>query len=216
MSRENALGQLRRYLSKPPKGALELVLVTRESLPMFLGRWSVEDVAPALAEQIQESVDNYVANGGACDVRAVFTDGAKPLLERGVSPTPTDDGAEPFFKPSGDTMSQATNAQRHLEAVMRQTLQQQAMMNQTFRDVIRDVLAQNTELRKHEAEARERALRLERELYEAAAAAPAATPDEQMAQGQQQALELLKPLLPIIAQKLLAPAASTNAVVKTQ
>lgn len=216
MTKENALGQLRRYLAKPPKGAVELVLVTRESMPMFLGRWAIDDVAPALADTVQESVDNYVANGGACDVRAVYTDGQRTIVERHVSPSATEDGAEPYFKPSGDTMSQATNAQRHLEAVMRQTLQQQAMMNQTFRDVIRDVLAQNTELRKHEADARERALRLERELYEAAAAAPAVTPDEQMAQGQQQALELLKPLLPIIAQKLLTPAASTNAVVKTQ
>lgn len=206
------LPQLKRFLAKLPDGVSEGVLQSRESYPMVLGRWKKEALVPELADDIMETVESYDAsNPGVTCILSLLDEQGKPIVQRPLEATraPMEDDSAPF-QPRGDNMAQASNAQRHLEVMMRQVWQQNQATNEALRSIAKDLAAQITDERKSRMAAQQRADALAEELRRIEISVPVSE-DDQTAEMQKQVLEVLKPLMPAIAMKLLGAGAVTPA-----
>jgi hypothetical protein len=138
------VGQLKRWLSKPPTGAhgLELVTVQGEDT-VVLDTWVAEHVRPEIATDVlgqinelaEEQHTTVVAN-----LRWLDADG-QPKTQRVYRQTPTTDGWDTNL--DGSAVSQARQAQRHhenmarayIEAVARTTGALTALVQQLGRRV---------------------------------------------------------------------------------
>lgn len=218
--------QVKRFLAKPPKAAHKLTLVARAvgtTQDLQLGEWPIdEDFAPRLAEEeilpVLDETSREMNAGLIASLTYWSASGAK-LQERvinraNVNVRPGESLASTPEQLTGDYTSQATQAQKHLEVMMKlhlTNLQQMfALQRQAQEHTMElcDRLAQ----RVVESERREERAKEERdELAEVVAAVEESQGgDSEVTASQAKLMKMLEPAMPMIIQGLMR-ALSPNA-----
>lgn len=171
------MAQVKKWLAKVPRGASQLRLIASAEgggTPVQLGAWPAEQVVPATTcEEIVGLLDEHCKELGQTIVAVLdwtAGDGAKvggvKVLKRSPQHIASDTLASLPEELSGDSTSQAIQAQRHLEVMMRMQLQAMAGMFQLMRTTNDQLMERMQASRETEREWEERARRAERELEE--------------------------------------------------
>lgn len=202
---------VKRWLSKPPKGAqvLRLTVLQAEGEPLTLAEWEVADVRPALAQHVVDALSEHAAVA-ECDAvgQLEYRRGERVLLNRQVRLRYSSED-EPTM--NGSLQSQASLAQRHLHEMaklhtrsMEQVVQQLVRINeQTMR------LAERALERLGSVD--EEAAELRRAVVDAEAVSVQPTQDVDAMQGEQ-LKGLVMQVLPLLMQAQIAQPARPNGV----
>lgn len=214
------LSRIKKFLAKPPKAAVALVLVAaaedgESQTP--LGQWEIAECVPELAIQVVDLLEAHTAEvGGHVVAQLAFVNAtgavvAAVALKRQANHLLQDDAGglsgvlEANNALTGDTRSQAVQAQQHLERMSKlhiaglasvlvhseRIVQRQAEMLETLADRL--------------GYAESRAERKERELDELVEALREQKGEgEEMSPAQERALKFIEALAPHVMAKLMA------------
>lgn len=208
--------KVRAFLAKPPKRAAKLIMAAageEETKALVLGEWQREEVVPALSTDIIERLEEHAQEvGGAVECQLIYfdKDGAQVqalMLKRQASQieTATDLAMKSV---QGDARSLVVQAQVQSLAVQKlylSSMSQVLVVSQQIagraNDQAEGYLRRIVDL-EHENERLKEALCALEEMAAAEGPAKATSP------AQEEALGLLKQLVPVLMAKLLAPSAA--------
>lgn len=207
---------VKRFLAKPPLAAKRMVLTTGtdQGTSVQLGEWDIGQVLPLLALEIDAMMLDHATTLNAHVMGAlIFYDennrqvgGTKILKYRPESSgTSSDSLASLPSQLTGDSTSQAAQAQRHLEVMQRMMLTAigglfvQMRQNNEHTMELCETLA----TRLAESETRERRAKQEKDaIEEELTAIVSAEGTDGTAQAQDRIMKLLEPVIPLLVQKL--------------
>lgn len=224
---------IKRYLSKPPKGATTLHLLAAANgteTVNELAQWPIDDMRPELANEVVEILDDHARELNAAIIGALkcrnaageFFGPVKSIHR--VNPNALVGGeslASTSLQLTGDYTSQAQQAQKHLEVMtklhltsIRDLFQLQRQAQEHTMELCDSLAQRLVESERREAKATERAAEVEDILVSVQNQSPedAATTASQEAIG-----KTLEPYMPLIVQAVMralggpAPAASSPA-----
>lgn len=224
-SGNSRIWKVQRFLAKQPKGAVKLVMMATktasEASPLQLREWERDEVVPELAAEILAQLDEYASEAGGtvqCTLTYESDKGralGTHLLNRQANHVDDPlDGAEVTARMlQGDAQSQVVHATASSLALQRIYMSGIVSVMGFNERAAERAENQNVELRRAlaRAEAERDAARSEVAQLEAAVAAVTDDPDS-VSPAQQQALQFLNQMAPLLMARLMgAPAAPAQA-----
>ncbi len=209
---------VKRHLAKPPTAAHFLVLSAatsaNEQTTVQLGRWPREDVAPHLAEEICTLVQEHSEATQSTVMCSLYyldkyneqVGGNKVLRYSPQTPASINDSLASLpSQLTGDSQSQAAQAQRHLEAVMRFQLQSTHMVLSQMRLLSDHTMDLCTTLadRLAESESRERKATEKAEELQATVEEIVSAGGDETSEAQNKLMRVLEPMIPALIQKFM-------------
>lgn len=218
VSPNSRLRSTKKWLSKPPRGAALLVMMAAAEhggATAQLGEWPVDLVVPALAEEICGLLKDHceVLNTSVTAVLSFrSTDGSKRGGEKVLKLAPqhlvtgSDSLASLPEQLTGDATSQAMQAQRHLEVMMRMQVGAMGGLFQLMKANSEHAMHLCETLAERVVEAERRAKSSERErdeMREVIESADGTGEEVQTAEAQNRIVKLLEPVIAIAVQRML-------------
>jgi hypothetical protein len=214
---------IKRFLAKPPKQAHKMTLAANAvgtDATVTLATWPVdEELVPGLCDEILQCIDEHAAemNAAICAVLTYWTASDNKLTERVINrANPNTLKSESLGSTgaqlTGDYTAQAVQAQKHLEVVMRMTLQNMDRMFQLQQRSTEHVMELCDNLAQRVVESDRRADRAAQERDAAVetiqAMEEARGEDSEVSANQARIIQMLQPVIASVVAKALAPSAS--------
>jgi hypothetical protein len=212
---------IKRFLAKPPKNAHKMTLAANAvgtDATVTLATWAVDDeLVPGLCDEILQSLDDHAGemNAAICAVLTYWTATDVKLTERVINrANPNTGKAESLGSTgaqlTGDYTAQAVQAQKHLEVVMRMTLQNLDRMfalQQRSTEHVMD-LCDNLAQRVIESDRRAERAAQERDQANDVIQAMEAErgEDSEVSASQARIIQMLQPVIASVVAKALVPA----------
>jgi hypothetical protein len=224
---------VRRFLSKPPKRATELLLHATmegaENSSQQIGYWEKDDLRPEIARDICELMKDYAEGMQApCTGLLTYRDNGTNALTSmplRAAPESSKDADTALLQSDssqldGSWRSQASQAQRHTEVAtkaallsigtmmqhMREMMDHQATMQSHQMDLMKTMAESLSERERYGKEQKERADELEQTLAEVEETRGT---DAETTATQQRIIKLIEPVLPLIMAKMMGAGGST-------
>lgn len=221
LSPNTRIGQIKRMLSKPPKGAAELLLTASAAgggTVVCLATWPVNEATPVLALEIMAMLEEHAESLSSRVVgMAIWRDEKEKQLSTKVinaSPPPSDNPGDSLASSpdqlTGDATSLTIQAQKHLEVMQRMMLTSLGGVLQQSRQLADHAMELCEALATAKAEAEGKVVRLEQEkeaLQEERDAIYANADDQgdqQVNASQAQMMRYLEPVLQMAIAKYMA------------